>query len=98
LRVIEIEDLFAICELLSYQPHPRGPRLTIITNAGGPGVLTTDALTVGGGQLTPIDHDSQFFKDLNSFLPAAWSHGLFFYFFYFFLFFIFYFFFFFFFL
>jgi acetyltransferase len=76
LRVIEIEDLFAICELLSYQPHPKGPRLTIITNAGGPGVLTTDALTVGGGQLTPIDKDSQFFKDLNSFLPDAWSHGL----------------------
>jgi acetyltransferase len=49
LRVLEISDLFALVELLNNQPRPRGPRLTIITNAGGPGVLTTDALTTGGG-------------------------------------------------
>jgi acetyltransferase len=34
LRVFEIADLFALTELLSYQPLPQGPKLTIITNAG----------------------------------------------------------------
>ena len=33
------------------QPRPKGPRLTIVTNAGGPGVLATDALITGGGEL-----------------------------------------------
>ena len=33
------------------QPRPRGPRLTIVTNAGGPGVLATDALIAAGGEL-----------------------------------------------
>jgi acetyltransferase len=44
LRVNHIADLFYMAEVLSKQPRPRGKRLTIITNAGGPGVLATDAL------------------------------------------------------
>ena len=39
-----IADLFYMAEVLSKQPRPKGPRLTIVTNAGGPGVLATDAL------------------------------------------------------
>jgi acetyltransferase len=35
--------------------------------------LTTDALTTGGGQLTPVE--GELFEKLNSFLPSAWSHG-----------------------
>lgn len=73
IRVLEITDLFALAELLSYQPRPSGPRLAIVTNAGGPGVLTTDALTTGGGQLTPVE--GPLLAELNSFLPDAWSHG-----------------------
>ena len=38
LRVDTIADLFSMAEVLSKQPRPRGPRLTIVTNAGGPGV------------------------------------------------------------
>ena len=73
LRVGEISELFAMAEVLGKQPRPRGPRLTIITNAGGPGVLATDALINGGGELTEISEKTM--EELNSFLPAPWSHG-----------------------
>ena len=73
LRVGEISELFAMAEVLGKQPRPRGPRLTIITNAGGPGVLATDALINGGGDLTGISEKTM--EDLNAFLPAPWSHG-----------------------
>jgi acetyltransferase len=51
LRVNSIADLFYMAEVLSKQPSPKGPRLTILTNAGGPGVLATDALIANGGEL-----------------------------------------------
>ena len=41
-------------EVLAKQPRPKGPRLTIVTNAGGPGVLATDALIGGGGELAEV--------------------------------------------
>src|SRR5438876_5855384 len=44
LRVDNIADVFYMAEVLARQPRPAGPRLTILTNAGGPGVLATDAL------------------------------------------------------
>jgi acetyltransferase len=46
LRVDEISELFGMAEVLGKQPRPKGPRLTILTNAGGPAVLATDALIV----------------------------------------------------
>ncbi len=73
LRVNAIEDLFGLVEVLSKQPRPRGPRLSIISNAGGPGVLTTDALITDGGQLAEVKGPA--LQKLNEFLPAAWSHG-----------------------
>src|SRR5215217_365434 len=54
LRVNNIADLFYMAEVLSKQPSPKGPRLTIVTNAGGPGVLATDALIMGGGELAEL--------------------------------------------
>src|SRR6201984_2673151 len=44
LRVQHIADLFYMADVLSKQKRPKGPRLTIVTNAGGPAVLATDAL------------------------------------------------------
>lgn len=73
LRVNNIADLFYMAEVLSKQPRPKGNRLTIITNAGGPGVLATDALTINGGELTPISEPTM--HQLNTFLPPAWSHN-----------------------
>lgn len=73
LRVDAIEDLFHMAEVLAKQPRPKGPNLTIVTNAGGPGVIATDALIQSGGQLTKLGAD--LFQSLNSFLPPQWSRN-----------------------
>jgi acetyltransferase len=73
LRVQNISDLFYMADVLGKQPRPRGPRLTILTNAGGPGVLATDALVGNGGELAPLSGES--LEALGQFLPPHWSHG-----------------------
>lgn len=73
LRVQTIAELFHMAEVLAKQPRPHGPRLTIVTNAGGPGVLATDMLISSGGRLS--EPSAETMKALNSFLPAAWSHN-----------------------
>ncbi len=73
LRVTNIADLFYMAEVLAKQPHPNGPRLTILTNAGGPGVLATDALIGSGGELAGIS--PQTMEALDQLLPAHWSHS-----------------------
>jgi acetyltransferase len=73
LRVDRIEDLFDMAEVLAKQPRPQGPHLTILTNAGGPGVLATDALIRTGGSLAQLS--PQTLEQLNQILPPHWSHG-----------------------
>jgi acetyltransferase len=73
LRVDEIADVFDVLEVLAKQPRPKGNRLTIVTNAGGPGVLATDALITGGGEVSEIHPATM--EELNSFLPGPWSHN-----------------------
>ena len=73
LRVGTIADLFYMAEVLSKQPTPKGPRLTIVTNAGGPGVLATDALIMGGGELAELTPETM--EAYNAVLPATWSHN-----------------------
>jgi acetyltransferase len=73
LRVNSIADLFYMAEVLSKQPSPKGPHLTILTNAGGPGVLATDALMANHGELTELKPETM--EALNQILPAAWSHN-----------------------
>jgi acetyltransferase len=73
LRVNNISDLFYMAEVLAKQPRPKGPRLTVLTNAGGPAVLAVDALITSGGELTTISKET--IEKLNTFLPASWSHG-----------------------
>lgn len=73
LRVNEIAELFHMAELLAKQPRAQGPRLTILTNAGGPGVLATDALITTGGKLTELSKET--FEALNQLLPPHWSHN-----------------------
>ena len=62
-----------MAEVLSPQPRPKGPRLTILTNAGGPGVLATDSLVANGGELAQLSPES--LQRLNEFLPVHWSHS-----------------------
>jgi len=73
LRVGTIADLFYMADVLAKQPRPKGPNLTIITNAGGPGVIAVDALIGNGGRLADLSPDTM--QALNGVLPAAWSHN-----------------------
>lgn len=73
LRVTRISELFDMAEVLAKQPRAKGPRLTIITNAGGPGVLATDALIATGGELANLSEDT--LSQLNEVLPKFWSHS-----------------------
>jgi acetyltransferase len=73
LRVNSISELFYMAEVLAKQPRPSGPRLAIVTNAGGPGVLATDTLIAFGGELAELSQESM--DALNKALPPHWSHG-----------------------
>lgn len=73
LRVKTIADVFYMAEVLGKQPRPNGPRLTIVTNAGGPGVLATDALVDYEGTLADLGAET--LNQLNQLLPEHWSHG-----------------------
>jgi acetyltransferase len=73
LRVNSISDLFYMAEVLAKQPRPSGPRLTIVTNAGGPGVLATDTLIALGGELAELSAPT--LEALDKVLPPHWSHG-----------------------
>lgn len=74
LKVTRMSELFDMAEILAKQPRlPEGPRLAIITNAGGPGVLATDALVATGGELAELSDDT--IAKLNEVLPPQWSHA-----------------------
>jgi len=71
-RIYEIGDIFSVSELIGRNKFPRGPRLGIITNAGGPGVMATDALIASNGVLAELS--SETITKLNENLPSFWSH------------------------
>jgi acetyltransferase len=73
LRVNHISELFSMASVLARQPLPKGPNLSIITNAGGPAVLATDATVLNRAELTPVDSGT--LAALDAFLPKAWSHS-----------------------
>ncbi|MFQ5421949.1 MAG: acetate--CoA ligase family protein, partial [Anaerolineae bacterium] len=73
LRVETIDGLFNMAEVLAKQPRPSGNRLTIITNAGGPGVIATDALIASGSLLAELSDETM--VKLNEVLPPHWSHN-----------------------
>jgi acetyltransferase len=73
LRVDTIGEIFDMVEVLGKQPRPKGNKLLIVTNAGGPGVLATDALLTGGGALAEICDETM--NGFNRVLPPHWSHG-----------------------
>ena len=73
LRVDSIAELFNMAEILAKQPIPKGPNLSIITNAGGPAVIATDALIEGGAKLTSLSTETK--EKLSEFLPPEWSHN-----------------------
>ncbi len=73
LRVNTLEELFDAAEILATGHQPRGPRVAILTNGGGIGVLATDALIEQGGTLAELAPVT--LAALDAKLPATWSHG-----------------------
>ena len=70
-RVKHISDLFNCSSILAKQPRPTGSNIAIVTNAGGPGVLATDAIIENGGKLADLAPETM--DQLNEFLPPHWS-------------------------
>jgi acetyltransferase len=73
LRVDTISELFDMAEVLAKQPRPKGPHLTIVTNAGGPSVIATDMLITSGAQLAELTPETM--EAFNKILPPTWSHN-----------------------
>ncbi len=70
-RVEEMEELFDCVELLARRKHSSGSRLGVVSNAGGPGVMATDALLSRQGSLAKLQPTS--LERLNAVLPTSWS-------------------------
>jgi acetyltransferase len=73
LRVRTIEELFDAAATLAHTRRLRGPRVAILTNGGGLGVLAVDRCIDEG--LVPAELSGDTLDDLNQHLPPTWSHG-----------------------
>ena len=71
IREYSLKDLFATAKVFANCPIPKGDRVAIITNSGGPGIMATDAICENGMQMAPITEETK--AKLRSFLPAAAS-------------------------
>src|SRR5262249_37346504 len=71
IRTETLEDLFDVVSLLATQPVPRGPRVGVVTNAGGPGILLADACAARGLELPELSPATV--QALRAFLPAPAS-------------------------
>jgi acetyltransferase len=70
-RVDTLEELFEVANLLYHQPVPQGKRVAILTNGGGPGIMTADACADRGLELHTLSDESV--SKLKSFLPSRAS-------------------------
>jgi acetyl coenzyme A synthetase (ADP forming)-like protein len=70
-RCDTIEDLFDLASALTSQPLPRGDRIAVLTNAGGPAIMATDALIQQGLQLAELSESTR--RRLAAFLPPEAS-------------------------
>lgn len=59
IRADTLEQLFDVAMLLSTQPLPKGRRVAVVTNAGGPGILAADALEANGMVCAPLSGVTQ---------------------------------------
>lgn len=72
-RVDTIAQLFHAAHALSSQSRPKGNRLAIVTNAGGPGILAIDALISGEGQVAQLS--AKTIQALDKLMPNCWSRS-----------------------
>ncbi|HDR50336.1 MAG TPA: GNAT family N-acetyltransferase [Mariniphaga anaerophila] len=72
-RVYDFGNIFDFTDLVGRKRIPKGNRLAIVTNAGGPGVMATDSLISWGGKLVQLSDETM--QKLNDYLPPFWSRG-----------------------
>ena len=72
-RVENVDDLFSCSEILAKQQLPEGPNLAVITNAGGPGIMATDAILDWDGTMASLSEETV--DKLREALPEAASTG-----------------------
>ncbi len=72
-RVDELDDVFDIAEVLASQRLPKGARLAILSNAGGPAIIATDALVMRGGELARFTPETV--ASLDAALPPEGIHS-----------------------
>lgn len=73
IRVESLEGLFGMATLLANQPLPRGPRVAVLTNAGGPGIMAADAVEASGLQIAALEATTT--AALTALCPAEASVG-----------------------
>jgi acetate---CoA ligase (ADP-forming) len=73
IRTDTVEQMFDVASIIAHQPLPRGGRVAIVTNAGGPGILAADACEANGLTVQPLSAATE--EKLRAFLPAAASVG-----------------------
>ncbi|MBW3662622.1 MAG: GNAT family N-acetyltransferase [Actinobacteria bacterium] len=73
IRTDTLQELFDVAALLSSQPPPSGPRVAILTNAGGPGILAADACESNGLHVPAFSDDTR--AALSEFLPPEAGIG-----------------------
>ena len=71
IREYSLKNLFATAKVFANCPVPKGNRVAIVTNSGGPGIMATDAICEDGMQMAQITDKTK--EALRSFLPAAAS-------------------------
>lgn len=71
IREYSLKDLFDTAKVFANCPIPKGDRVAIITNSGGPGIMATDAICEHGMQMAKITDETK--AKLRSFLPSAAS-------------------------
>ena len=72
-RVRSVQELFDCAELMAGRPQPKGPRLAIVSNFGGPAVMASDELKALGGE--PAILSEQTMARLDEFLPDSWNRA-----------------------
>jgi acetyl coenzyme A synthetase (ADP forming)-like protein len=73
IRTDTLRELFDVASLVAKQPIPRGDRIAIVTNGGGPGIICADACQANGVQVPELSHE--FHDELARLLPNAASLG-----------------------
>ena len=71
IRCHELNEFFDVARALAWENAPKGPRVAVVSNAGGPAVLSTDSISEAGLQMAQLSSETQ--KKLSSFLPRMAS-------------------------